>query len=1006
MFAVWARLRFDKAMTVGLGLMVLLVAVLGAFGPVFSSALADAGLRRRIADTPLELRAMIVSGRIDTADLAGSDGLVRSELAKIPEMSDPIRFALSDAFSFPFEKIDGRRVVTAIALVDGDTSWLMLEEGRLPTAESESALHLAAADVLGLVVGDVVAVERAGVVVESSLVGVFSTVPELSAVMPQLADGSNVSGSFLTVGPLLVSEGAFFSAVDRSSVSWLSVPMRDGIDPERVPAWSNQLLGLRSRVLPLDVDSGLAMVLRETEVGIEAASTTIRAVIGIVTGLALIGLAVAALAVTDRRRTEIELVRARGSSRPQSTSDAALEGVALVAVAVAFSPFVAAAAVDLIGTTPFMGSLGSSLEPAVSLQAALVAVAFGGACVMVLASPVLGGSGGFVAARSRRNGGSTAGVFRRYGIDLLVVGLGAAGLWRLELGWDPGTGTIDPLIGIAPAVIWAAGAVLLARLIPLLLAWMERSVAKASLERSLALGWAVRSRDRSVRHAVLVASTTAIVVFVGVYGASWWRSQYDQAVLEVGAVASGPIELMDLPGASPYRDVPVVVGSSLSGVRLVAMETGEIPIGEGLVKPDLAWESIGENVPPAAALAGETIEARVSARSVGLEAVEGPIQIAALTLNGHGVIAPGAVIAVAPGVDADVTFSLEGPPPHGLVGWRILVPGVSPADPGRPGSVELQLQISGLYSGDETVGLEAVEWDVHPLGAPFLGTRVNATSESGDLTTRLAFTASGTQYGSGTDLSIDTGERPVLNALFTPELLDRSGIGIGDELLLTIGAASPAVRVVGTIEALPGSPRRELGIVMDYSDVAAAQWSQAADFSRPDRALFADPIDAEGILTADMRRQDRVSDPVSVSVLATLAVGAAAVSLVGFLGVGFGVTTSAQSRRLEFAILEALGLSRSRVRSMLRYEGMTVATMAVVIGVLLGLGLGAVTVRSLARDVVGRAVVPSPALVIPFWALLAGAVVGLGSMYLAVVRGSRFSGLESPGTVLREGEER
>ncbi len=991
-----ARLRYDIRAVAGLILIIVVVAALAATAPTLADALGEAGLVRKVDQAPARERAIRVTGRAELADAERLDAIVREAFAPMSEMSTPARLLTSNAYAV--DVVADANPVASLGWWEGPVDLLGPIDGRLPAAPGETAVHQAMASQLGLSLGSVLELRREGSSLKLTVVGMFDPVPDLVDLEPQLGEGVTRTGSFIEFGPLLVSGDTLASTTGRVTASWVSLPVTRNIRADEIAGWRNAVAGMGRKVAPLSVESGLNQLLAGSVVGVRAASVTIAAIFGLVTLLSMIGLATAALAAIERRRIELELTRSRGAGAGQLFADAALEGALFAVLAVGIAPLVAVVAVSAGGESGLLGGLGDAMRPRLSGGAFGLAAVAGAACVAILALPIVSNRGGFAMARAERSRNEAQGLIRRSGLDLILAGLGLLALWRLRQGWTPRAGVVDPMVWAAPILVWLAGIVVLGRVIPPVLGLIEGRASSADLGWNLPATWAARAPGRSIRHAILVASATAILLLVSVYGATWWRSQLDQARLEVGAAAAGG---RDAPGGSPVRIHTVSVGARVSGVRLVALETGRFEVRSDLVVPPGAWAMLaaGSGIEePGFALGSGPLTATV--KVVATTPVSSPVvRLAPVTMDDDGVVAPGDEVQIETGAERTVTWNPPGPGPWRLLGFRLAVAGVQPDDPGAQPSMthEVAIQVAG-------VRMAGSSWQASALASPLARAAASADPANEGVVVSVGSVAAGAQLGVVSEVRVVARDHPPLPALVTPGLLAQTGLAVGDEVAMTVGASTPTLVIVGTIAALPTDPARPLGVVVDYSSLAALEWEQGTDYGSPDLRLFDDPASPGVTVTAEQARRQRLADPVSVAVLGALGFGALAVTVVTIVGLAYGVGVAIEGRRFELALLRALGVPPGDVRKMLRRESLLVAVLGTIGGLLIGGVLAVVTIASLARDVDGNPILPAPRLVVPWWAAVGALALGVLSMLVA--SRSATGAVDSPGAIIRAGEER
>jgi predicted lysophospholipase L1 biosynthesis ABC-type transport system permease subunit len=194
--------------------------------------------------------------------------------------------------------------------------------------------------------------------------------------------------------------------------------------------------------------------------------------------------------------------------------------------------------------------------------------------------------------------------------------------------------------------------------------------------------------------------------------------------------------------------------------------------------------------------------------------------------------------------------------------------------------------------------------------------------------------------------------------------------------------------------------------VVDAADLVALSWIEGKEFGDPDRFLWGSPIEGDQVIVSAERREQRLSDPISVGVIGSLVFGGLATTVIVMIATWFGVSTAVSTRTFELALLRALGITRARMAAMVGRENLLVAALGTGAGLVIGLGLALSTLDTLVRDSDGVPVVPSPFLVIPWQGVVGAVIVGLGGMAAAVSFTRRSIDEESPGAIIRAGEER
>lgn len=195
----------------------------------------------------------------------------------------------------------------------------------------------------------------------------------------------------------------------------------------------------------------------------------------------------------------------------------------------------------------------------------------------------------------------------------------------------------------------------------------------------------------------------------------------------------------------------------------------------------------------------------------------------------------------------------------------------------------------------------------------------------------------------------------------------------GDEQSFTVIAAqSPAVSLVMLPDDLRG---------LDGEAVVTDVWASFDEGVDPADGLYdvREALSEDSLMVMSPASQRAEFEQVINAMLATI-VGLLAVAVViAVIGVANTLSLSVIERRRESATLRAIGLSKAQLRRMLAVEGMLIAAVGAVLGIVIGLAFGwagAVSSLSMMGDV--ALVVPWAELVIAFVAaLLAGLVASV-----------------------------
>ncbi|MGY1435772.1 FtsX-like permease family protein [Streptomyces reniochalinae] len=404
-----------------------------------------------------------------------------------------------------------------------------------------------------------------------------------------LAGRGMAVGDFTTYGPLAVPDGAFAGGEGRTAETrgaekargagmalwpaetrWQADADFTGLDTSRLDALGDDVARAADRIgaSPLTPHAVATTDLPElldslTRSLLVMRSTLLIAALPLVllTGLTL--LLVAQLLHTERA-SQTALLRARGASRTRVCTLAAAEALLLALPAAVAAPLLAGPAVRWQAAHGALARAG--VEPAAGVPGGWwVAAATALGCALLIALPTLlargragdedpesdatRGGGPRTPARRRR----TAATLLRGGADLALVVLAAVAYWQLERraggtgvlsaradsgarGGSGGALGIDPVLVAAPALALLAGTVLVLRVLPLAARLGERFATRGRGLAAALAGWQLSRRPlRGAGPALLLVLAVATGVFAVGQGASWDRSQDDQADFRTGA---------------------------------------------------------------------------------------------------------------------------------------------------------------------------------------------------------------------------------------------------------------------------------------------------------------------------------------------------------------------------------------------------------------------------------------------------------------------------------------
>ncbi|HEX7492500.1 MAG TPA: FtsX-like permease family protein [Candidatus Limnocylindrales bacterium] len=290
------------------------------------------------------------------------------------------------------------------------------------------------------------------------------------------------------------------------------------------------------------VSSGLSDVLKSASTALLVSRSGILLLFAQFMVLAAYAVSLVAGMLVERRRADSALLRSRGASSGHLAVLALGEALLLAAPAVAVAPFAAQAVVGLVGGLGPLAGAGAVAVVGIDATAWLAALGAGLACVAVFTLPALPGMTALSGVRSalgRQVGRTLAG---RLGLDLVLVVVAAIAIWQLRLYGAPLTRSvrgdlgIDPLLVAAPAIGLLAGAVAATRIVPRLGEIAEKAFGHNSGLATPLLARQIGRRPlRYTRVALLLMLAASLGTFAATFGATWTRSQSDQATYRAAA---------------------------------------------------------------------------------------------------------------------------------------------------------------------------------------------------------------------------------------------------------------------------------------------------------------------------------------------------------------------------------------------------------------------------------------------------------------------------------------
>ncbi|MBM4791272.1 FtsX-like permease family protein [Streptomyces sioyaensis] len=620
---VFLRVRAHRLLLTAALLSVLLTTTVLATLTAFTGAIGDAGLRQALRTraapaAALQVKAQLPAAQRQAADRAVARGARRAFDGLPFTVRTLIRsgpYALPRTLRSPRAPKDEPDLTQLAAL---DRSRLTLTAGHWPTAVRRGplpvAMPAAAAARLGIAPGRRLTLDNrlsgsASMTVE--VTGVYRPTDRADPYwkLDDLGGRGVRTLGFTTYGPLYTDPAAFRGGAARGggvaqdSVGWLATADFRPLTADRLTALSAAATAAPKALMADPAFAGQAAAttgLPDALGQLQRALLVNRSTILIV-ALQLILLAGCALLLVARmlsteRAGETALLRARGGSRRRIAGLALAESLLLAAPAALGAPPLTGPLLHLLAGHGPSARIGLPLDTGLTGATWLTGGAVALGCALAVAAPALLRTGPAAphTRRARALPGATGvapartewKAWGRTGADLGLLVIAGVAFWQLQrqtAGDGAGSGVltgdttgqlgIDPVLVAAPALALLAGTVLTLRLLPLAARLAERGAARGRGLAAALAGWQLSRRpQRAAGPVLLLVLATALGMLAIGQGASWDRSQDDQADFR----AAAPVRV--LASRTPqwgqggaYADVPGVAAAlpaALTGLDL------------------------------------------------------------------------------------------------------------------------------------------------------------------------------------------------------------------------------------------------------------------------------------------------------------------------------------------------------------------------------------------------------------------------------------------------------
>ncbi|MFG2062054.1 FtsX-like permease family protein [Micromonospora sp. NPDC048871] len=1001
---VWRRARGTRGLLLAAAGAALVATVALTGLAAYNRDVVDSGIRNVLAEAGAQERSVLIrssAGRTPEAlrdrDTALREQL-RTDLGGLAAQITSVGYAAGrqlrgDAGDAVADRTGS--IYASVMFLDGLPEHARLTAGAWPQAGAtrpQTVLAAPAAAILGVGVGDRIPItdgltER---VTEVTVAGVFTPVDPQAAywrLAPETATGSLPQAA--TYGPMVVHRDDFLTHfLANASAGWLVEPdlstVRTTSELDRLAQVATRLVtttpaeaGLGESAVAIGDLAVLVPRLQQATLVGRSALVTPMLLVVVLGGYALL---LVAVLLTEHRRGETALLRARGASRRQLAGLTAREATLIVLPAAVAAPLIVSELLGLAGRLPGLAAVSLHSAGVSDAMIWLVAGAAAAGCALAMIGPSLRRGGSYVADLASRSRPSPRGMVQRAGLDVVLVGLAVLAWYQLSRYSSPLSRTrggelgIDPLLAAAPTLGVLAGAVLALRLLPPLVRLAERWVDRRSWTAIMLGTWQAGRRPHA-GPVLLLALAVAVGTLAWSLASTSRRSLDDQAAHQVGAdlrltetngsAPEGRAEqLAGLPGTAAvlagWRD-RLQAGPEQAPMTVLAFDA-EIAGEVVRIRPDLAGGSVGTVFE---GLAAGRVTAPETPLPAGTRRLTG--QLRTKVSQPFGVVAPVRHHAVLIGPDhrhrrlpLGVTgngdrlpFSVE--LPAGDTPWRLAGFTVETTGSGR---ISLDWRLSDLRASRDDSRGEPVDlaadggWRMVDTSGLLATPRATGNTLTVGMAARLAegFTSRSTTLRMGISREAAKGPVPVAA---TPQALAALRREVGNQTRLFLGGAEVDLTVVGTVSALPGEAD-EAALVVDLPSLSTRIFHDQGIVRPPEEwwlatragqgqqvAAAVAGLGGLAVLDREQVAAELARDPFGVGARGALFAAALAAVLLAAVGVAVDVSATARRRATELAVLHTLGAGHRLVARSLLAEQAFLAGVGVLVGLGVGVGVAA-----------------------------------------------------------------
>lgn len=1025
----------------------------------YGTSVTGEGLRRTLSHPAYSQVGVHVSGTVtglDQADTRVRDALHQA-FGHVP--LDIGSNARGDSYVVPGQERLKHPQLTAFAYYAGIQGHATLVSGAWPTGSSGGAVEVAvcepAAASMHLRTGQSVVLhsrinpDQSVNVRVSGIYRIRDSGDYFWAGDPLATTGTQRL-DYTTFGPLVVTQQTFAErfANGTLTVNWLVRPDTSAVTStelnglaKRVSAMSAELTGTGS----LAVSTQLPTLLQRLDSTVLVARSTMLVPLLQLVVLAGYALLLVARLISEHRRMEIALLRARGAGAFQLARLTVAEGLVLALPAAVLAPLLEPLPLKLVAQVPSIKSSGLRLQTSPSPTIWLIAVTTAVLCAVGLALPTLRGvATSYVASQAGRGRGERRGPLQRAGADVAVLLLAAIAIWQLVRYNGPTAsgssdfGGIDPVTVAAPTLALLGGGAVVLRLIPVISRTGERLTTGG---RGFAPALAVRQLSRRPLRYAGPALLLVMAVAVGVISLStattWQDSQNGQADFQAGAdlrVTPGTglsalgegARYAGLPGVTTAS--PVVTASAQVGdtdVSLFAADLHSFPdvlrssaerVPGGLLSPEVTTTASVpglESSGPGVTIPGTPKQITFRLRATGGTFRDGPATpslVSANVVDGRGLarqIGLGTINSDGSTVTKLLTVSdLAGP--GGALSYPLTIQGLRVDFVATLGMTPLTVSVLDITTdqGQSPRAPSAGAWAIGINSATGLIHQQNPAAGAGvflSLTAKAAGLPDG--FSDASPLQDDCSMTALLDVPQTPlpvavtsALASKARVAPGTPLTLTLNGEQVSAKVVSIVKALPTSTPGQLGVMTDLSGLdlhflgdgneppAPTEWWLAAGkgTAQARRTLAANPTWSTGIVDRTALRTQLRNAPLGAALPGALILGFAAALAFAVIGFAVNAAVTARERTREFAILHALGTSGRQMLGLVVVEQSILIVFGLLGGLVLGLVMSELVIPHIVLTVRATSPYPGVHLSVP-WLSVAGLICGVTALLLAVL---------------------